>query len=37
MENQQTDILNLDDVKLLVNDFYAKIRDNELLSPILME
>jgi hemoglobin len=34
MEAEQTDILNIDDVKLLVNDFYGKIRDNELLSPI---
>lgn len=29
-----TDILNLDDVKLLVNDFYGKVRDNALLAPI---
>ncbi|TCC93569.1 group III truncated hemoglobin [Pedobacter frigiditerrae] len=34
METKQTDILNLDDVKLLVNDFYEKVRDNELLSPV---
>ncbi|RZK59974.1 MAG: group III truncated hemoglobin [Pedobacter sp.] len=34
METQQTDILNLDDVKLLVDDFYERVRDNELLSPI---
>lgn len=34
METKQTDILNLDDVKLLVNDFYEKVRDNEFLSPI---
>jgi hemoglobin len=34
MEARQTDILSLDDVKTLVDDFYGKIRDNELLSPI---
>ena len=34
METQPTDILNLEDVKILVNDFYGKIRDNKLLSPI---
>lgn len=34
MESQQTAILNLDDVKLLVDNFYAKVRDNALLSPI---
>ena len=34
MEAEQTDILNIDDVKILVDDFYGKIRDNELLSPI---
>lgn len=28
------DILNLDDVKLLVNSFYDKVRQDELLSPI---
>ncbi len=32
MEN--SDILDLDDVKLLVDTFYDKVRDNELLSPI---
>jgi hemoglobin len=32
MEN--TDILNLADVKLLVDSFYGKVRDNELLAPI---
>ncbi len=37
MDNQHTDILNLDDVKLLVNDFYTKIRENELLAPIFNE
>jgi hemoglobin len=34
MNNEPTDILTLEDVKLLVNDFYSKIRDNELLAPI---
>ncbi len=34
MESQHKDILNIDDVKLLVNNFYAKVRDNSLLSPI---
>ena len=29
-----TDILQLDDIKLLVNTFYGKIRDNQLLGPI---
>jgi hemoglobin len=32
MENP--DILNLDDVKLLVDDFYGRVRESELLSPI---
>ncbi len=34
MEAEQSDILNLDDVKLLVDQFYGKVRDNNLLSPI---
>lgn len=34
MDNEHTDILNLDDVKLLVNDFYSRVRDNDLLAPI---
>jgi hemoglobin len=29
---QQTDILNLDDVKLLVNSFYGKVREDEILA-----
>lgn len=29
-----SDILNLDDVKLLVNDFYGKVRENAMLAPI---
>jgi hemoglobin len=32
MEN--TDILDLADIKLLVDSFYGKVRDNELLAPI---
>jgi hemoglobin len=34
METHHADILTIEDVKLLVNDFYSKVRDNELLSPI---
>ena len=34
MNTEHTDILNLDDVKLLVDEFYSKVRDNKLLSPI---
>jgi hemoglobin len=34
MGSSEADILNIDDVKLLVNEFYGKVRDNELLSPI---
>lgn len=34
MEAANTDILNIDDVKLLVDDFYDKVRNSELLSPI---
>lgn len=34
METKKTDILNIDDVKILVDNFYEKVRDNELLSPI---
>lgn len=30
----QREILDLDDVKLLVNTFYGKIREDDLLSPI---
>lgn len=28
------DILDLEDVKLLVNSFYSKVRENELLAPV---
>ncbi|RYG16028.1 MAG: group III truncated hemoglobin, partial [Chitinophagaceae bacterium] len=31
---EHSDIINLEDVKLLVDDFYGRVRDNELLSPI---
>lgn len=34
MSASNTDILNADDVKLLVDNFYGKVRDNNLLSPI---
>ena len=34
METQHPDILNLNDVKLLVDNFYEKVRENQLLSPI---
>ena len=34
MESQHPDILNLNDVKLLVDNFYAKVRENPLLAPI---
>ena len=34
MDTSNSDILNIDDVKLLVDDFYAKVRENDLLSPI---
>jgi len=30
-------LLNIDDVKLLVDTFYTKIRDNEMLAPIFNE
>ena len=34
MSNLNTDILNIEDVKLLVDNFYEKVRNNELLSSI---
>ncbi len=34
METENKDISTLNDVKLLVDDFYGKIRKDELLSPI---
>jgi len=33
----KTDILTIDDVKLLVNNFYDKVRTDELLGPIFDE
>lgn len=36
MENN-SDILSLDDVKLLVDTFYGKVREDELLAPIFNE
>jgi hemoglobin len=34
METMKTDIANLQDIKTLVDHFYTKIRENELLGPI---
>jgi hemoglobin len=34
---QKQDILNLDDVKQLVNVFYGKVRENEMLAPVFNE
>ena len=34
---KQGEILNLDDIKLLVDTFYERIRENELLGPIFNE
>ena len=34
MGQENKDILNIEDVKLLVDDFYSKVRNDELLSPI---
>lgn len=31
---EKTDVLNLDDVKKLVDNFYEKARENELLAPV---
>lgn len=33
----QADIQNLEDIQLLVNSFYARVRKNELLGPIFNE
>lgn len=33
----QTDIQSLEDIQLLVNSFYARVRKNELLGPIFNE
>ncbi len=37
METGKHDILQLDDVKLLVNTFYDRVRDDALLAPIFNE
>ncbi|MFI5451307.1 group III truncated hemoglobin [Pedobacter sp. UC225_61] len=34
MQSESTDILTLDNVKTLVDDFYGKVRDNALLAPV---
>ena len=34
MEALKTDIINLNDIKVLVDNFYTKIRDEKLLGPI---
>lgn len=34
---QQHDILNLDDIKQLVNTFYGKVRSDETLAPVFNE
>jgi hemoglobin len=34
METTPKDILNRNDVKLIVDEFYTKVRENDLLSPI---
>ena len=37
MEEGKTDILELEDVKLLVDTFYDKVRDDRLIGPIFNE
>ena len=37
MTNERTDILSLNDIKKLVDAFYGKVREDELLSPIFNE
>ena len=34
MESENKDIFTITDIKTLVDDFYGRIRENELLSPI---
>ena len=34
MESESKDIFTITDVKILVDDFYGRIRANELLAPI---
>lgn len=37
MDNRKNDILTLEDVKLLVDAFYTKVREDQLLAPIFEE
>lgn len=37
MSKVKTDILSLDDVQVLVNAFYSKVRNNEIIGPIFNE
>lgn len=37
MEEEKKDILNLDDIKLLVDTFYDKVREDKLIGPIFDE
>ncbi|MEP6684097.1 MAG: group III truncated hemoglobin [Parafilimonas sp.] len=37
MTNEKHDIKDLDDIKLLVNSFYDKVRNDNLLSPVFNE
>ena len=37
LTQEKDDILNLDDIKLLVNTFYDKVREDELIGPIFNE
>lgn len=37
MEESKKDILNIDDIKLLVDTFYDKVREDQLIGPIFSE
>lgn len=37
MEESKKDILNIDDIKLLVDTFYDKVREDQLIGPIFNE
>lgn len=37
MEEEKKDILNFDDIKLLVDTFYDKVREDQLIGPIFDE
>ncbi len=37
MSTEKADILTLDDIKLLVNSFYDKVRDDQLIGPVFNE